>query len=235
MEDEIKKPIILIVEDDLETARLNSRMIRRRGYEVYTAQSAAEARSLVREIIPDLFVLDIVLPDGDGLSLCREFRQTNDAPILFLTGKKSTEDKVAGLSEGGDYYLTKPYAIDEFLAVIDRLLHRTQQVNKKIIEASIISCGPLLLNINQRTACINGRDVGLTAKEFAILHLLVRNEDVEVPSELIYETVWHTPMSGDTGALRVQIARLKKKLDEENTDDFSILRKHGKGYTFTTK
>lgn len=226
--------LILIVEDDAETARLNARMLTRRGYGVTTANSAAEARAAVRGNTPDLFVLDIILPDGDGLSLCREFRQNNDAPVIFLTGQKSTENKIAGLSGGGDYYLTKPYSIDEFLAVVERLLERTRRERKKVNEALSITRGSLTLQIPQRVAFINGRDVELTPKEFAVLLLLVQNEDMELPSGVIYEHVWRTPMNHDTGALRVQIARLKKKLDEENTDDFSIIYKQGKGYTFTT-
>jgi len=229
------KPLILIVEDDEETARLNARMLKRRGYDVRAAYSAQEARSAVREREPDLFVLDIMLPDGDGLSLCKEFRRSSDAPVIFLTGQKGTRDKIAGLSGGGDYYLTKPYSIDELHAVVERLLVRRQEEQKKVTEAVIITRGPLTLRIPQTMALVNGTDVELTPKEFAVLLLLVQNEDEELSSGTIFEHVWHAPMNNDSGALRVQIARLKKKLGEENTDDFSILYKQGKGYTFTTK
>ena len=228
------KPLIMIVEDDEDTARLNERMLKRRGYEVKSAAGAHAARALVHAHTPDLFILDVVLPDGDGLSLCREIRRDNDAPILFLTGRKKTEDKIAGLSGGGDYYITKPYAIDELIVVVERLLQRAQQASRRISEASAITRGPLTLNIPQRTAHVNGRDVGLTPKEFAVLLLLVENEGTEMPSRTIYESVWSSPLYGDTGALRAQITRLKKKLDEENTDDFSILYVRGKGYTFMT-
>jgi len=234
----VKRPLILIVEDDEETARLNMRMLKRRGYDVMTAYSAAEAREHVRKFRPDLFVLDIVLPDGNGISLCEEFRQVTDAPIVFLTGKKSTEDKVAGLGGGGDYYLTKPYSIDELIIVVERLLQRAQQtqqkLDEKLREVNTITRGPLTLNMAQRVAYLDGRDVELTPKEFAVLLLLVQNEGVELESRKIFEQVWNSPMKKDSGALRVQIARLKRKLDEENTDEFSILHMHGKGYTFIT-
>ena len=233
MED-VKRPLIMIVEDDGDVAWLNTRMLKRRGYDVLTARSVSEARMVLRRSTPDLFVLDVVLPDGDGFSLCEEIRKDSDAPVLFLTGKKSTEDKIAGLSGGGDYYLTKPYDIDEFLVVIERLLHRIQLVQRRISEASVISRGPLTLKIPEREALINGENAGLTQKEFAVLLLLVQNEGDELSSERIYEEVWNSPMHGSSGALRAQIARLKKKLDEENTDEFSILHKQGKGYTFTT-
>jgi DNA-binding response OmpR family regulator len=225
----------MIVEDDVETARLNARMIKRRGYDVLIANSAAQAREIAQGSTPDLIVMDVILPDGDGFALCQEFRLDNDAPIIFLTGKKSTEDKITGLSGGGDYYLTKPYDLDELIVVVERLLHKTAQTRKKIVEASVIVRGSLTLQIPQRTALVNGRDAGLTPKEFAVLLMLVQNEDTELASEKIYERVWNTPMNSNSGALRVQITRLKKKLGEESTDDFSILHMHGKGYIFTTK
>lgn len=231
-----RKPLIMIVEDNDDVARLNTRMLKRRGYEALTAINATRARSMMQENSPDLVVLDIMLPDGDGLELCKEFRQDSDVPVIFLTAKKRTEDRIAGLSEGGDYYLTKPYSVDEFIAVIERLLQRSRQARKENTELpAAITKGSLTLQIPQRTALVNGRDIGLTPKEFAVLLMLVQNEDMGLPSEIIFEHVWKTPMNGNTGALRVQIARLKKKLDEENTDDFSILYKYGRGYVFTTK
>ena len=120
-------PTILIVEDDVDMARLNAKLLKRRGYDAMAAYTAAEARSLVREVKPDLFVLDIGLPDGCGLSLCKEFQECSDAPVLFLTGRASTQDKVSGLKMGGDYYLTKPFDNTEFLAVVESLLRRTEK------------------------------------------------------------------------------------------------------------
>ena len=230
-----RKPLILIVEDDVDTARLNARMLKRHGYDVITALNAAEALTAARDNPPDLFVLDVVLPDGDGLTLCRQFRMESDAPVIFLTGRKATHDIIEGLTTGGDYYLTKPYNIDEFLAVVDRLLARTRLAQEKVAEASVIERGPLKLMIPERTVLLKGRDVELTPKEFAVLLLLVQNENAELSSQSIYEHVWHTKMNHDSGALRVQIARLKKKLDEENTDEFSLIYKQGKGYSFITK
>jgi len=229
-----KALLILIVEDDKELARLNARFLKRQGYEVIIAYNAAEARSLFRENSPGLLVLDIGLPDGDGLSLCEEFRRDTDAPVLFLTGKTETGDKVMGLRKGGDYYLTKPYDSNEFLAVVQSLLRREEQTQKKIAEVSVIQRGPLTLKLQESKVFINGHDAELTPKEFAVLLILVQNEDKELTYETIYEHVWGTAMNNDSSALRQQISRLKKKLDEDNTDSFSILNDHGKGYTFTT-
>ena len=228
-----QNPIVLIVEDDADMARLNARLLRRQGYDASIAYTAEEARLLVREISPDLFVLDIGLPDGSGLDLCKIFRQDSDAPILFLTGKSGAEDKISGLDSGGDYYLTKPYDKDEFIAIVRSLLRRANQTREKIAEATSIAKGSLTLKLDEHKALVNGQDARLSSKEFSVLLLLVQNEDKELTYEYLYETVWGTAMYNDSTALRQQISRMKKKLDEDNAADFSILNEQGKGYTFT--
>ena len=122
-----RKLSILIVEDDTEMARLNSRLLKRHGYDVYVACTAIEARALIQSVMPDLFVLDVALPDGNGLDLCKEFRENTDKPIMFLTGKTGVEDKITGLALGGDYYLTKPYDKDEFISVVRSLLSNVRK------------------------------------------------------------------------------------------------------------
>ena len=119
-----KKSLILMVEDEEQVLNTNCRMLRRRGYDVRTAQTAAEACHQLEEQLPDLLILDIMLPDGNGLDICRRFREKTMNPVLFLTGKSNIRDRVEGLQQGGDYYLTKPYNFDEFLAVIQMLLER---------------------------------------------------------------------------------------------------------------
>lgn len=229
-----QKPLILIVEDDEDLARLNTRLLTRYGYDTLVARTAAEARALFSENIPDLFVLDVGLPDGDGFTLCEEFRRMTDAPIIFLTGKTEINDKVAGLGRGGDYYLTKPYIKDEFLAVVKNLLRKVEQVQKKIDEASVITRKSLTLKLYENKAYVDDRDAELTPKEFGVLLILVQNEDKEVTSEQLYKSVWGTTMNNDANAVRLHISRLKKKLGEEDTDDFTIFTEYGRGYTFTT-
>jgi DNA-binding response OmpR family regulator len=230
-----QKPLILMVEDDEELARLNARFLTRKGYEARLAFTAAEARAFARESRPDLFILDVELPDGDGFSLCEEFRKDNDAPMLFLTGKKTPQDEMDGLNSGGDYYMRKPYDRDLLLTVIDKQLLKAERTRQKVAEAAALTRGPLTLLIAQSKALMDGRDAELTPKEFAILLMLVQNEGKELMAEAIYERVWGTTANGDFGAVRQHISRLKKKLGEENTDGFSILNKPGQGYTFTTK
>jgi len=228
------KPLILIVEDNEKIAQLIARLLARHGYETLAAHSAAEARSLFYGNHPDLLVLDVGLPDGDGYDLCEEFRRRTDAPILFLTGKREIDDKIKGLKTGGDYYLTKPYNRDEFVTVVESLLRRVEMTRDKFTDAYKIERGTLILKLDERKAYIDGSDALLTQKEFAVLLLLVQNENKELTNEQIYENVWGSKMNNDPHPIRLHISRLKKKLDEENAKDFSIFTEYGKGYTFIT-
>ena len=226
------KPIILMVEDDKELARLNARLLKRQDYDVFVACTAVEARALVCDISPDMFILDVGLPDGNGFELCEEFRRDFDAPLLFLTGKSGAEDKISGLDSGGDYYLTKPYDKDELLAIVRSLLRRAKQTQDKITEATVVVKGSLTLRLAERKAFVDDNDSKLSSKEFSILLLLIQNEGKELTYDFLYEEVWGMAMNGDSSALRQLISRLKRKLDEDSAADFSILNEHGKGYTF---
>ncbi|MDR2515276.1 MAG: response regulator transcription factor [Christensenellaceae bacterium] len=230
-----REPLILMVEDDAELARLNARFLARKGYALRLAGGAAEALALARECAPDLFILDVMLPDGDGFSLCEELRAGNDAPVLFLTGRSTPGDKVTGLEAGADYYLTKPYDRQEFLAVVQSLLRRAKLTKERMAELTTLTRGPLTLQIAQSKAFVNGRDAGLTPKEFAVLLLLAQNEGKELTGEEIYARVWGMTANNDKNAIRMHISRLKKKLGEEGTDGFSILNEYGRGYLFTTR
>jgi len=228
---------ILMVEDDLEVLRLNGRMLRRRGFDATPAGTIAQARDLIATQRFDLLILDVNLPDGSGYELCRELRAAGhaDLPIIFLTGREQTADKVDGLLSGGDYYLVKPYSFDELFAAIQRLSEKAAWAKQRLSEATTITRGPITLQIPSGKAFVSGRDAALTPKEFAILLLLVQNEDHELSGEAIYERVWNTALNKNTETLRQHISRLKRKLDEENTDKFAILNERGRGYTFTTK
>ena len=151
-----KKSLILMVEDEEQVLNTNCRMLRRRGYDVRTAQTAAEACHQLEEHLPDLLILDIMLPDGNGLDICRRFREKTMNPVLFLTGKSDIRDKVEGLQQGGDYYLTKPYNFDEFLAVIQMLLERQKRMEEKIKEKDLAfvyqMVGELISLLNRYTA-----------------------------------------------------------------------------------
>lgn len=183
---------------------------------------------------PDLLILDIMLPDGSGYDICERFRSTSDHPVIFLTGKGETCDKVEGLGHGGDYYLTKPYDPDELLAVADMLIKRHLQTKKKREQLTRIVKGSLVLDIPKFKATVNGADAELTAKEFALLLLLVQSEDKEVPPHELYEKVWGTPSGEDIRTIRFHIKNLRRKIHADDANDYDIVSVYGKGYMFTT-
>jgi len=228
------KPLILIVEDDKDMAQLCARLLERHGYDTLVAYSVSESQVFLSENSPDLYILDIGLPDGDGMSLCKIIRQKSDAPVVFYTGRSEVSDMTASLGIGGDYYITKPFDREELIAVVQSLLRRDANARNKIAEGFIMKKDKLMLDIEKRKAYVDGCDIELTSKEFAVLLILMRNENREVAYEAIYEYAWGMPLNDDIVALRQLILRLRKKTGEESTDSFSILNKHGKGYTFTT-
>ncbi len=226
------EPVILMVEDETDVLRINARLMTRRGCRVLCAETYAAALQLLERHTPDLLILDIMLPDGSGYDLCQRFRAVSDHPVIFLTGKTDLADRIDGLHRGGDYYLTKPYDPDELMAVAQRLLQRHMETQKNRADMSVITRGSLSLNIPKSRAEVCGRDAGLTAKEFALLLLLVRSEGKELTADLLYKTVWDTSAEKDTRTVRTHINNLRRKLGAENTDDFDILSVYGKGYTF---
>lgn len=235
-----ERQTVLLVEDEKDVLMVNARLFARRGYDVRTAQSCTEAYPKLKET-PDLLILDIMLPDGSGYDICQAFRQNSDHPVIFLSGKGQIADKVQGLQQGGDYYLTKPYDTSELLAVVDMLLKRHLQAVQKRQQASVICKGSLVLEVdNSRALCdgrdagLTARDAGLTAKEFSLLLMLVRNEEKVVSPQELYERVWGMEAADDVRTVRFHIANLRKKLDADNAPDFDIVSVYGKGYMFTT-
>lgn len=229
-----EKTIILVVEDETDVLRINARMLTRRGYTVYTAENCRQAYEKLTEPTPDLLILDIMLPDGSGYDICERFRSTSDHPVIFLTGKGETCDKVEGLGHGGDYYLTKPYDPDELLAVADRLIKRHLQTKQKHEQLTTIVKGSLTLDIPLSRAAVNGADAGLTVKEFSLLLLLVQSEDKEVSPHELYEKVWGTPSGDDIRTIRFHIKNLRRKIHADDAKDYDIVSVYGKGYMFTT-
>ncbi len=207
---------ILLVEDDINVSGFNERKLRRTGYDVLTAETLAEARHHLKDNRPDLIVLDVMLPDGSGFDLCTEIRKTMTVPVLFLTGKTQIADKIEGLNGGGDYYMTKPYDFDEFTAVVASLLRRAERPSTSQAPTGAtesISQGSLVLDTVSNSAMVEGKDLLLTPKEFALLSLLVQNMGKSLTGEFLYEKVWNVPMASDGRALWAQLSRLRKKLE----------------------
>ena len=217
---------ILLIEDNKDIQKLNKETLERRGaYKVRLAMNLAEAKEQIAEQVPDLIVLDIMLPDGSGLDFIRELRDGNvkDIPVLLLTALGESDDVVKGLNMGGDDYLSKPYNNDIFLARIESLLRRTSRVPKTLTK------GPLALDIIAGRAFIDGRDLLLTQREFAVLLLLTQNEGHILSAQTIYKNVWKQSTQIDTNTLKATISNIRKKI-ESSGYAINVLR--GQGYTF---
>lgn len=214
---------ILLVEDNEQIMRGNERMLTRRGYEVISALTLSEARSAIEAHKPDLFVLDIMLPDGSGLDFMAELRRHSQVPVLLLTGLTTTEDIVRGLSQGGDDYLAKPYDFGVLLARVEALLRRAENVPEKLVR------GRLCLDVTADVAALDGADLLLSQKEFALLLIFVQNGERFISAEYLYEKVWKQPMSGNSNTLKTTINRLREKI---KSCGYRIEWSRGEGYCF---
>ena len=218
-----ERPLILIVEDDKRLSLINCKALEPEGYEVKTAFTLREARFLLEDGDPDVILLDIKLPDGSGLDFCREIRQRTSASIIFLTSVMESECELEGLVSGGDDYLRKPYGIDLLRARVKKSLQKERKAPQ------FITRGPFTLYIVAAQAFVNGEDLLLTQKEFAVLLLLTQNEGKILSAEYIYENVWGYTTLSDKNAIQMTISRLRSKI--ENTG-YTIATYRRKGYAF---
>jgi len=221
------KGLVLLIEDNDGLNQSNSRVLAMRGYKVVIALTLDEARQRLTEAPPDIILLDVELPDGDGISFCEEIRSKTTAHILFLTAKLEHENMVRGLNNGGDDYITKPFHPEELLARIDAATRR-RMIDKKPVQ--MITKGTLTLDILAAQAYIGDEDLALTPKEFSLLLLLVQNEETVLSAEFIYEKAWNQPLNGDKNSLKSIFSRLRQKIEPAG---YSIQALRGQGYVFS--
>lgn len=219
-------PQILLVEDNANVLHLNRSVLVRKGYGVHCAESIEKGRLILKSRPQiDVAVLDIMLPDGNGLDFAREVKANIGCMVLMLTSKRSHADILEGLTSAADDYMTKPYRIEELTARIQALLAR-----KKETAATTIRKGKLTLDIPSGRAFLEEEDLLLSQREFALLLILVQNENHFVSAEALYESAWKLPLREDNGALKTTVSRLRKKLADSR---FEIESERGKGYCFT--
>ncbi len=215
---------VLVVEDDEEIADVLRRSLRAEGYEVRAAADGIEALDLAAGYMPDLVVLDLGLPRLDGVEVCRRLRAEGDVPILILTARAETEDRVAGLDSGADDYLVKPFERKELLARIRALLRRRPPRG-----AASLQVADLTLNPDTREVRRGERELELTNREFELLEHLMRNERLVVSRERLLDEVWgYDPMAA-TNTIDVFISNLRRKL-EAGGENRLLHTKRGAGY-----
>jgi len=216
------KETILLIEDDIDLLENNTEYLQRHGYRVLTSETLADAAAVLAHEHVDLILLDINLPDGSGLDFIVEIRETSDVPVIFLTCRTDRADMIGGLTSGGCDYITKPFDFGVMLARIEAQLRQARS-------AKTLTRGSLMLDMVSGRAYLNGEDMQLTKKEFAVLRILVESGGKAFTKESLYETVWGQPMNNNDTALKTSISRLRKKLE---ADGFSITASRSEGYRF---
>jgi DNA-binding response OmpR family regulator len=215
---------VLVVEDDEDIADVLRRSLRNEGYDVRTSADGIDALDVAAGFLPDLVVLDLGLPRLDGVEVCRQLRADSDVPILMLTARSETEDRVGGLDSGADDYLVKPFERKELLARIRALLRRHPPRGSASLEV-----GDLTLNPDTREVRRGEREIELTNREFELLEHLMRNERLVVSRERLLDEVWGYDPTAATNTIDVFISNLRRKL-EEGGEPRLLHTKRGAGY-----
>lgn len=197
---------ILIVEDETAISDMTRLCLTKNGYCCETAQDGIQAAEMIEHNCYDLILLDIMLPNINGYELMDYIKEYN-TPVIFVTAKAAVEDKVKGLKLGADDYIVKPFDLNELLARIETVLRRYGKTGQ------IITIGRISVNTLSRTVTLDGNTIALPAKEYDLLLYFIRNKNIALYRELIYENVWHEPYYDNTRTIDLHVQRLKKHLN----------------------
>ena len=223
---------ILVVDDEALLVKGIRFNLQNEGYEVITGSDGLEAVRLVREQNPDLLVLDVMMPNMDGLTACSKIREFSDIPIILLTAKVDDMDKLMGFDHGADDYLTKPFNILELKARIRALLRRSRAAEHKNTPGNTLTIGSITLDLDARNAYHSGQLADLTAKEFDVVEFLMRNPNRVYSREALLDTIWAYEYRSDIRTVDVHIRRLREKLEDNPAEPKYIMTKWGVGYYF---
>ena len=221
---------ILVVDDEQTLVKGIKFNLENEGYEVECAYDGAAAVELAREGKLDLIILDLMMPEVDGLEACMRIREFSNVPVIMLTAKSEDADKLMGFECGADDYLTKPFNILELKARVRALLRRAAGVQRT--RGSILTAGGITLNTEERSAARGDTPVDLTAKEYDLMELLMRNPRRVYSRENLMNVVWGYSYAGDYRTVDVHIRRLREKLEENPAEPDHIMTKWGVGYYF---
>jgi two-component system, OmpR family, response regulator VicR len=224
---------ILVVDDEKPIADILQFNLKKEGYEVVCAHDGNEALRKVEEFQPDLILLDIMLPQRDGMEVCREVRKKYEIPIIMLTAKDSEIDKVLGLELGADDYVTKPFSTRELIARVKANLRRHQQVINIMDmeqESNEIAVGSLVIHPDAYVVSKRGETIELTHREFELLHYLAKHIGQVMTREHLLQTVWGYDYYGDVRTVDVTVRRLREKIEDSPSHPTWIVTRRGVGY-----
>ena len=218
---------LLIVDDEDNLRSMLAAALRHHGFEVSTAENGREALEAIPRDHPDLVLLDVMMPELDGFEVVRRLRFEGDrTPVLFLTARDSTDDKVRGLTLGGDDYLQKPFSLDELVARAEAVLRRTSDAQRN---GTVLSCADLRMDDDAHRVQRDGEDVSLSPTEYNLLRYLMVNQGRVLSKAQILDHVWKYDFGGDGGDVETYVGYLRKKID--HVEPKLILTVRGVGYT----
>jgi len=226
---------LLLVDDDRFILENLSRVLRAQGYDVKTASNGEDALRHVQREKPDLAILDVNLPDFDGLTLCRRLRTEHRFPILMLTARSDAMDKVVGLELGADDYLTKPFDPSELIARVRAHLRRTREYSLEASAPARVEIEGLVIDHEARDAFVEGRAVNLTRKEFELLAHLAANKGRVITRESLFERNWGFDIAFSSNSLDVHIYRIRKKIEPDPEHPRYLHTMKGYGYKLEFK
>lgn len=222
---------ILIVDDEPAVTDLLEYNLKKAGYTVLTASDGLQALQMVRDTRPDMILLDVMIPEMDGLDVCRELRKTHKTPVIMITARSEEVDRVVGLELGADDYICKPFSVRELMARIKAVLRRSQSEGTSLLDQEVLH-GPagLLIHLETRVATVNGTPVSLTKLEFDVLSELCRAAGRVLTREYLLEQVWGYDFSGADRAVDSTIKRLRARLRAASPQADGIETVRGLGY-----
>ncbi|KEP31118.1 response regulator transcription factor [Bacillus safensis] len=226
---------VLMIDDEKEILELINTVLTREGIDrVITASTASEGLTKFHQEQPDLVILDIMLPDGEGYDICRQIRETSHVPIIFLSAKGEESDKIVGLAIGGDDYITKPFSPKEVAYRVKAQLRRLSYLQSSQADP-VIKKGPFELNEQQAELTKNGTVIELTPKELLLMTYFLQHPNRIISKESLYQTVWGEDFFGSDNTVMVHIRRLREKIENSpSTPEFLVTVK-GLGYKFVVK
>ena len=226
---------ILICDDQPDIVNALKIYLSPEGYKLFEAYNGADAVKIARENDIHLFLLDIMMPGMDGITATSKIREFSNAPIILLTAKSETEDKVLGLNVGADDYITKPFAPVEVLARVKSQLRRFSSLGSRTEEPDTLTLGGIVLDDRTKQVTVEGEPVNLTPTEYAILKLLMSSPGKVFSTKVLYESVWQEVALGSEGAVAVHIRHLREKIEINPSEPRYIKVMWGQGYKMEAK
>ena len=226
---------VLVVDDEKLIVKGIRFSLEQDGREVDCAYDGEEAFQMAKENEYDMILLDVMLPKMNGFEVCQAIREFSDMPIVMLTAKGDDMDKILGLEYGADDYITKPFNILEVKARIKAIMRRTSPAKPKVVNESVVEKGDLRLDCDSRRLFVMGNEVNLTAREFELLELFVKNENKVYSRENLLSIIWGKDYPGDVRTVDVHVRRLREKIESNPSEPKYVHTKWGVGYYYNRK